>query len=1053
MLQKSRWLIALLSCALAGQTFRGNISGIVQDASGAAISGAAVKLENPATGFTRATVSSATGDFLFAELPTGKYTVSASSPGFETKKFDGIEVAVSKTTNITLPLGVAQQSSVVEVNAAAVTLETTSTALVGVVDTQTVKDLPLNGRDFRQMLKMAPGVNPAGNSVNGMRTSGNNYQIDGADNNDAFHNTSAVNQGGVSGIAGTLLPVEAIDQFSIQTNAGADVGRNGGSAVNLVIKSGTNDLHGTVYYFNRNEVFASPSPLQPVGSKARAIRNHQYGFSVGGPIIRNRTFFFATGETQLAKASNSTLTTVPSDAWVNDARALMAQYGVAVNPLASNMLTFWPSRIKSAPGTLNNYLNTDSSEYDSYNGIVKVDHRFNSAHTISARYFGGTGQQTAPTSSQLKEYYQVAPSRMHNVSVVLNSVLSPRIVNQVTLGTNFFLQVFNDADTSIDPVALGLNTGVTDEYLRGTPTTTINGFTPVGATQPLGRIDTTGHIVDSLSFTTGRHQFKFGGEYRRAVLDVFYDTDKRGRFTFDGARGPWTSSTASGNLKALADFLAGSTSSANGAIIVRGQLQRDYTQNSFDWWAHDNWQITPTFNLNYGVRYTYHGPLADKKNTLATFVPGRGFVGPGSGLDTLYPRDLNNFMPRVGFAWMPRRHGPTVLRGSFGFFADVPPLNFMVANTGMPNGGSAGVHANPGGVAPVYSIALSSADLTLNTPIFGTVAPRPPFGAFSISQDYATPYVMNMNFNVQHQVTQSTIVQAGYVGSQGRKLSFLRNINAPVPGTTGTVAARRPFASTNPELAAINELASNVNSGYHSMQIQVRQSLKHGFTGVFNYTLGKALDYGSDVRNNLPTNSYDLRNEKGPASFDTRHIMTAFISYEVPVFVKALPLLMKGWQLNSLFTAHGGQPLNILAGTNISTSGDGRDRVNLVGDPFSGIVQPTGTRSVRYFNVAAFAAPAAGTFGNIGRNAIYGPGFGAWDFSVFKRTPITERIGTEFRLEVFNLTNRTNWANPGTSLASTSTFGLLTNTRNGGGAPGIGTGEPRNMQLALKIIF
>lgn len=1043
----------LLSAGLFAQTFRGNIAGIVQDSTGAAIPSAAVKLESPDTGLTRAVLASTGGDFTIAELPLGKYTLSVTHPGFETKKVENVEVAVSKTTNLVITLGVASQSSLVEVNAQAVTLETTSTALVGVVDTRTVADLPMNGRDFRQMLKLSPGVNAANSSVNGMRTSGNNYQIDGADNNDAFHNTSAVNQGGVAGIAGTLLPVEAIDQFSIQTNAGADVGRNGGSSVNLVIKSGTNDLHGSLYYFNRNEVLASPSPLQPVDSKARAIRNHQYGFSVGGPIIKNRTFVFATGEAQIANAANSSLATVPSDAWVADARTLMSQYGIPVNPLSLNMLSFWTARSKSAPAGLNNFLSTDASTYDSYNGIIKLDHRFNQNHSVSARYFGGTGAQTAPSGSALAEYFQVAPSRMHNVSVVLNSVLTPRMVNQLTLGTNFFLQVFNDADTSIDPNALGLVTGVTESYLRGAPTTTINGFTPVGVTQPLGRIDTTGHLVDNLSYTVGRHQLKIGGEYRRALLDVFYDTNKRGRFLFDGARGPWASSSANGNLKAMADFLAGYTSSNSGAIIVRGQLQRDYTQNSFDYWVHDNWQVSPKLNVNFGVRFTYHGPLGDKKNTLATFVPGKGFVGPGNGLDTIYPRDLNNYTPRVGFAFTPKRNGPTVIRASFGFFNDVPPLNFMVANTGVPNGGSAGVHANPGGVAPIYSIALNSVNLVSGANIFGTAAPRPPFGAFAISQDYRTPYVMNMNFNVQQQLTGKTILQVGYVGSQGRKLSFLRNINAPIPGTTGTVQARRPFNTDYPDLAAINELASNVNSNYNSMQVQLRQTMWKGLTGVLNYTWSKAIDYGSDVRNNLPTNSYDLRNEKGPASFDTRNMLTAFMSYDVPVFVKAMPLLMKGWQVNSLFTAYGGQPLNILAGTNISTSGDGRDRVNLVGDPFSGVVQPTGTRSVRYFNAAAFAAPAAGTFGNIGRNAIYGPGFGAIDFSFFKTTPITEKISSQFRLEVFNLTNRTNWANPGTSLSSTSTFGLLTNTRNGSGAPGIGLGEPRNIQLALKIIF
>jgi len=1049
--------LALLLVAFGGlyaQTFNGNIAGTVQDASGATIPGAAIKIESPSTGLTRSALASATGEFLFAELPVGKFNLSVTRAGFATSRYDNVEVAVSKTTNVIVSLGVAQQAATVEVSAQSVSLETTSSALIGVVGPKLVADLPMNGRDFRQMLKLTPGVSPASTSVNGMRTSGNNYQIDGADNNDAFHNSSAVNQGGVSGIAGTLLPVEAIDQFSVQTNASAEAGRNGGASVNLVIKSGTNALHGSAFFFNRNEAFAEPSPLQAAGSKPRVVRSNQYGFSVGGPIIKNKTFFFATGEAQKAIANNSFASTHPSDAWVADARNILGRYDVPVSQVALNMRSFWPSRFNSASGALNNFLSTDQNIYDSYNGIVKIDHRFSDNHTISGRYFGGTGKQIADSGSPYKEYFQVAPSRMHNISIVQNSVFGARLVNQITVGVNYFKQTFNDFDTSANPVAIGLNTGVTEATLLGAPTTSISGFAGVGQTQPLGRIDTTGHLVENLSYTIGRHQFKVGGEFRRARLDVFYDTNKRGRFTFDGARGPWASdSTLSTNQRAMSDFLAGFTSNANGAQITRGQLQRDYYQNSFDWWAHDNWQVNSKLNLNFGVRYTYHGPLHDAKNSITTFVAGKGFVGPGAGLETLYQRDLNNFAPRFGFAYTPIKGGKTVIRGSFGLFYDVPPLNFIVANTAAPNGGSAGVHANPGGSSPVYSIALSSVDLSLNQSIFGSAQPRPPFGAYAIDQNYRIPYVMNYNLNVQHQFTASTLVQVGYVASGGRKLSVLQNINMPTPGPTAGAQQRRPFFNQYPELAAINELNSATNSSYNSLQASIRQSLFKGMTANFNYTYGHAIDNTSDVRNNMPTNSNDLRNERGNSTFDIRHIVTSFVSYDIPRFGKALPLLTKGWTVNSLMTFHGGSPLNILAGTNVSGTGESRDRVDLVGDPFSGVVQNPAVRTQRWFNPSAFGRPAQGTFGNLGRNAIYGPGFGSVDFSVFKATPITEKLSTQLRFEIFNLFNRTNWANPGTSLASAATFGVMTNTRNGGSAPGLGFGEPRNMQIALKFIF
>ena len=341
-------VLFLCSISAPAQTFRGSISGTLSDSTGAALPEATVKLDSPATGLTRTVVSSATGEYLFPDLPVGTYSITATHPGFAAKKIDNIEVAVSKVTNLNIQLGIAQQQQVVEVSATAVTLETTSTALVGVVNTKTVADLPMNGRDFRQMIKLAPGVSPSTTSVNGMRTSGNNYQIDGADNNDAFQNAAAVNQGGVSGIAGTLLPIEAIDQFSVQSNAGAEVGRNGGSSINLVIKSGTNDLHGSLYYFNRNEALASRSPFQSATSPKAVIRNNQFGFSLGGPIKKNRTFYFVNGESQLSIANNTILDTIPSDAWVTQAKGVLAQYGVPGQPgvaePADHLAGFHPHR-------------------------------------------------------------------------------------------------------------------------------------------------------------------------------------------------------------------------------------------------------------------------------------------------------------------------------------------------------------------------------------------------------------------------------------------------------------------------------------------------------------------------------------------------------------------------------------------------------------------------------------------------------------------------------------------------------------------------------------
>ncbi len=1055
-------LLIALGSVLPAQTFRGELKGTVVDSTGASLPETKVAALNKETGLVRSTLTSSSGEFSIPDLPPGIYAVSATKPGFQEQKSD-VEVVVSRVASVNFNLPVANQASVVEVYASVSSIETTSTTLTGVVDAKTVADLPVNGRDFRQLLKLSAGVNPLGYSINGNRTRGNNFQIDGADNNDGFQNNSAVNQGGVAGIPGTLLPTEAIDQFSVATNGGAEMGRNGGGVVNLVIRSGTNTLHGSAYYFNRNEYFAANTPLAPAGSPVRRIRNQQYGFSAGGPIIKNRTFFFATGEVQKADAANATAVSTLSPDWLAQGRAVLAAYGIAQNPVTSNLISFFPARIRTGPAVINNFFSTDANTYNSYNGIIKVDHSFNAANSLSVRYYGGTGTQAAVVDSTAPylEYFQVAPSHMHNASVALNSVLKPTLVNNLVLGANYFLQVFNDFDTSPDPIAAGLNTGVTAPSLHGSPTLKISGFASAGVTQPLGRTDTTGHITDTVSWNHGAHQVKFGGEFRRAVLDIYYDQGTRGTFNFDGTRGPWASSSAySSQLRALADFLAGYPSNSSGATIVRPApgtqvqgsfLQRDYRQNSFDFYVHDNWRVTPSFTVNFGVRYSYLAPLSDEKNSLTTFLPAQGIVAIGQGIDTLYPRDWNNFAPRLGFAWQPGKDSKTVLRGSYGIFYDVPAVVFFASNNGGGNGGATGVNANPGGPIPIQSVSAPPG-LVLQTGVNPWASATVPIlGVLSVNQDFATPYVQSITFNVQREIWSGGVLQVGYVGSLGRKLVYTRDVNAAIPGS-GSVQSRRPYNALYPTLGAINQLESAASSNYHSFQTQYTQRLWKGVTTKLAYTWGHSIDDATEPRNLLPANSYNLRLDRAASDFDVRHIFNAFVSYSLPSFTSHLKAVTQGWQLNALITAHTGQPINFRAGTDVNGDGDTFDRIDLIGDPFANLPAAPNATSRVWVNRNAFRAAAAGTTGNLGRNAIYGPGFFTIDPSLFKEFPIRERLRAQFRAEVFNVLNWANYANPTVTFNSGS-FGLISNTRNGGGAPGLGFGEPRNAQFAVKLLW
>ena len=1030
-------LLALSTITSFAQTFRGTLSGTITDPSGAVIDDAAIVLSNSDTGFTQTVQSGKGGEFTFPELPVGIYTLAVNRSGFSAQRIDKIDVAVSRVTTINVTLSIGAESTTVDVTASGVTTDTTSSALVAVVNSQTVQDLPMNGRDFRQMIKLSPGVNIA-NSVNGARTNGINYQIDGADNNDAWSNNVATNQGGVSGISGTLVPIEAIDQFALQNNAEADMGRNGGANVNMVLKSGTNQFHGDLFYFNRNEFFASLSPVVLPNSRKPKIRNHQFGGTFGGPIFHDRTFFFITYEEQLAKANNNVLDTAPSTAWVNQATALIRANNLSVNQVSLNLLSLYPADATNAPATANNYLSQGQNTYNSYNGIIKLDHRFSDKYSISARYMGGTGKQTADVGSHFQDYFQTAPMHTHNFSVVQNSIFTSHLLNQITFAANYFFQSFNDANQNYDPAALGLNLGLTGQLAHGATRLNISGFDYTGATAPLSRVDVTGHVTDSLRYTIGKHELKFGGEYRHSNLNVAYFTNGRGNFTFDGTRGPWKTSNT---LDALADFLIGQPSNSSGALILNGNPQRVYLVNSLDAWVHDDYRISKQLTINFGVRYTYPGVVHDQKDTLVNFIPGSGFQP-----SPLYNQDLKDIAPRVGFAYSLSEDAKTVIRGAYGWFYDVPTVGSFVYNS-VGNGGATGIYSNPAGPAPVYGISAPSVTFQAGVNPFQNAAAPSSFGGFAIDKNFRTAYIQNFNLNLEQQLSKNTLFQIGYTGSLGRRLNIVYDINQPVNGV-------RPYATSNPNLVAINQLNNGGTSNYSALQTSIRQSNWHGITANINYTWGKAMDYVSSVT--TPMNSYNLRADYGPSTFDIRNTLTGFVSYNVPQLGHRFPRLSSGWQLNNLFTFSGGQPINILVGSNVSASGENKDRPNYVTgvNPLSGRIQnQTSTgRYVQYLNSSAYSRPTAGTFGNLRRDAIYGPGLGSDDFSIFKNTKISERVTTQLRAEVLNIANQANYANP-TATLSSSSFGQLTQTRNGSSAPGLGFGEPRNVQFALKVSF
>jgi hypothetical protein len=1116
-------VILTLSFAANAQTFRGAINGTVTDPSGSSVPNAQVKATEVATGIDHNTVTTTDGAFAYQDIPLGTYKVSVVAQGFPTHTVDKVEVTAGSIYTLNVKLTLQATTTTVEVSAAALTLDTTTQTQTMTLAEDIVQDIPLNGRDFTQMIGVAPGFggyNVGGfGSLNGTRPNQINWQINGVDNNDFWHNIPAINQGGVSGIAGTVLPIDATEEFSVQTSSGPEGGRNAGGTANIVLKSGTNDIHGSLYYYNRNEYFASPSPffVPAPGQKAPRERNENYGFSAGGPIIKNKTFAFASYEKNDFVFGLSGIATEPSDAWVNQALAVLAAHGNTPESAASKTAIgtsgFWPrsgsSSIAGLPPTVGNFFSPSTEFGYSYNGVARLDHQISDKHHLSLHAIIGQGNQVAPlggspalgtASSNLSYYFEVAPLHDGNYGAVLNSTLSSRWTNQFLFGASYFNQLFHDSNNSFDTKAMGifLSPDATDhgQPIHGAPNIIIappsksgsGGFEQIGLTPPEGRSDLTLHFTDIVSYSVGKHQFRYGAEFRHGKLNEFYHRRGTGKFVFDGSAGPWAgdpvTATETPLTKALADFLAGDVSACDnfhtvannftcGSTIAVGDPERFVYVNAFNAYIQDSWQLTRKLNLSYGLRYEYFGPMQSDKKDIANFVPGTGFVVQDGG-HPLFNPGKNHFGPRLGFAYQPTAKGDLVVRGGFGVFYDQINLNPFL-DFRPPVAAPSGIQGNPFGATPVSTFSRDgynwSAVQAGNNSIFpgvvkcsnplctaavdsagNPVSPVPKFNLYSVSQNFRTPYFYNYNLQVEKGLGNSAIFQIGYVGSQGRKLNIVSNINQ---------------GGAFPNFGNILQLNTIGTSNYNALQAIFRTRAWRGLSTQFAYTWAHALDEISEYRGQVLDDAFNLKADYGNSDFDTRHLFTITGTYDVPKAPWASSALTKrvfnDWQISTVMNWHSGQP-----------SDEGRLGLDLIGDRYAGISHKFDPSfGVQWWNPAAFCSPGGsacpGAADNLSRNKFYGPGFGDVDLSFIKNIPITERVRIQLRADFFNLLNRINLSSGVGSVGSTcapdpvaktgictasSGFGQVTDTIGDfNGAPAIGPGEARNIQLVAKIVF
>ena len=1074
-------LVALPATSL-GQTFRGGINGTVTDQSGAVVPGATVEATETATNSAHKTISSSAGEFSFQDLPLGAYGISVMATGFKAEKISGVTVTAGVIYTLPVKLNIAAAGETVEVNASGLALDTTSTTQTTDIPEATVQDIPLNGRDFTQLIGLAPGF--AGyslggfGSVNGTRGNQVNWQIDGADNNDWWHNIPAVNQGGVENIAGVTLPIDSIAEFSLQTQSSAEVGRNPGGSVNLVTKSGTNTLHGSVYYYERNQALAATNPFS-VGPK-QPLENVQWGASMGGPFWKDHTFWFTNFEKQKFNIATGATGYEPNQYYQSAAKVLLTNAGVPVDSATASLIPLlWPANLLS--GTQPGGIQGSAPEFGySYNGVAKVDHTFNSKHSVYVRAFMGQGNQTAPvvTTAINPYFFEIGPIHVYNYSAGHNWSITPSISNTITAAVNYFHQTFSDANTSFSSVA-------TDGFITGAPFSNApninigNDFEPTGNTPPEGRQDITGHFNDALNWTKGRHQLRLGGEYRRAQVDEFYHRHAIGSFNFVGDQGPngdgsvpWN--TTDQDVAALADFLAGYLT--KGSIAV-GNPERLVVSHGFDVFGQDSYQVTTALNVNFGFRFDYMQPMTDDKKDLSVFRPGltdTGLAFVGQDIPSIYASDWNSFSPRVGFSYQPKGRSGMVIRGGGGMFFDTPNANPFLDNR-PGNSAPNGLEGNPGGSSPVFTITTGATNIVPGKEIIPTATlaclAANPCGVFSVASNFRSPYNVNFNLQIEQSLGSKAFVQIGYVGSEGRKLLSLLNINQPYLG-----GAPGPYSGNygGNYYADITQVESIGTSNYNSLQAIFRTTKWRGLTSQAAYTWGHNLDEVTAYRGALPQDSYNFKNnlqgdpgDYGNSDFDTRNSLVGYINYDVPT-LGTLKLLTGGWSLNSSFAFKGGQPITIYDDNDTSGTNEYTQRVNQISNPLAGVSHSIQTNSdggkfVQWLNPNAFVTPPANTWGTIARNSIFGPGYSDFDLSVFKNTRFDVRdfpVDVQFRAEMYNLFNRVNLASPACTqlcndyFGSGAGFGTTGSTIGSGNySPGIGPGEPFNVQLALKIIY
>ena len=1037
-----------MAAPVAAQPPGATVRGIVRDASGGLADGVKATLTHRDTNVVRSVETTGDGQYVVTALPPGPYRLELTRAGFKAHVEEFV-LFVSQDLRVDTSLQVGAPSEQVVVLASSIALERDSTAVGTIVENAQVVNLPLDGRNFLELALLVPGTAPAAQgsassvrgdfafTAAGGREDANGFLLDGVDNVDPKLNTPAVRPA-----------VDAIREFEVLTSSyEPEVGRYGAGQVNVVLKSGTNSLRGTGYGFFRNGALDARNFFAPRDEDAPDYRRNQFGGSVGGPISRDRLFFFADYEGTRITEGITQVTNVPTAAertgdfsqsvlprpinfftgqpFLGDRLPSFFQ-----NPIGQAIAGLYPLPNRNAP--LSNYVSSPNLEDRNDQFDVRVDRPSGGRLDLSARYSFSDRTLLEPFAgagfSLLPGYGNTLDRRAQNLVASGVSMITPRLLNEARFG---YTRVSNQVNQEGQGTSINRQVGLPELSANprdwGLSFITVTGYSPLGQEYNNPQKGTTDafQFVDTLTWSPGAHLLKTGFDLRTVRQDAFRDVQARGQLAF-------TPFAYTGN--GLADLLLGLPTITVGAALDNPQRLRTENLGLF---VQDQWRATSTLTLTAGVRYEVTSAPVDANDRATIYDQGtRSLVAVGTGgvPRAGYEADRNNVAPRLGFAWSATPE--TVVRGAYGIYYNQSAL--------APSEGL--YFSDPYFHLDFFFPAAGLPPLTLYDPFPADYPIPSPQSGFTFQRDLKTPYLQHFSVGVQRQLGGTRSVEAAYVGSRGSSLIAGRDLNQPRPGTMS------PNLRPNFFFGDITILESAGRSEYNSLQLKFEQRSVKGLSALMAYTLGKSEDdasgfFPSAGDPNYPQDSLNRAAEFGRSSFDVRHRFSLGFAWDVPLGEGrdgALDLLLSDWQVSGVVTLQSGRPFTVALLQEIDNSNTGRanlgfgynDRPNVVGDP--GLSDPT---AEKWFDTAAFVFPAYGTFGNSGRNTVDGPGYQNVNLALMKRLPLGARSRLQLRLEAFNLFNHTNFNQPDNFLGS-PTFGQILSAQ-----------SPRRIQLGAKVIF